>query len=107
MSKRHDSHRKSLSNDLATARNPTVRSVPPKAKRAVRSGSKSAAKTKSDLVLAQMRRANGASIAHLMASTGWQAHNLRSFICGLRKQGISIVLSKSKKGSTVYRAEKT
>jgi hypothetical protein len=78
-----------------------------KSKGQARSVPKSSTKTKVDLVLTHLRRANGITLAQLMASTGWQAHSVRAVICGLRKQGISIVRFNTKNGATAYRAERT
>jgi hypothetical protein len=77
-----------------------------KSKGQARSAPKSSTKTKVETVLSQLRRVNGVSIKQIMASTGWQAHSVRAVICGLRKQGISIVRFKTKNGATAYRAEK-
>ena len=38
--------------------------------------------TKSSTVLALLRDTSGATIADLMAATGWQAHSIRGFISG-------------------------
>ena len=46
------------------------------------------APTKLALLLAELRRADGASIADLTGVTGWQAHSVRGAIAGaLKKKG--------------------
>ena len=46
--------------------------------------------TRPDQLLALLRRENGASIADIMAATGWQPHSGRAALTGLRKNGATI-----------------
>ena len=58
---------------------------PPRAPRKPRKG------TKQETVLAMLRREEGASIAQICESTGWQQHTVRGFFAGLKKrQGIEV-----------------
>lgn len=57
---------------------------------------------KSDAVLALLHREEGATLAELMAATGWLAHSTRAALTGLRKKGHSV--ERSKRGeATCYR----
>lgn len=60
------------------------------------------AKTKTAKCLAQLQRRQGASIAELMKTMGWQAHSIRAALSGLRKQGHQISRSKNDRGVTRY-----
>ena len=51
--------------------------------------------SKLDIVLAHLARPGGASLAELMAATGWQAHSVRGALAGsLKKKGHAIVSEK-------------
>jgi hypothetical protein len=53
-------------------------------------------------VLALLQRKNGATLADLVAATGWQPHTTRAALTGLRKRGH--VIEKSQRGgATTYR----
>lgn len=58
--------------------------------------------TKQAMVLDLLGRAEGASIAELMAATGWLAHTTRAALTGFRKKGVTIARSAEERG-TVYR----
>ena len=59
--------------------------------------------TKSETVLALLRRPGGATLMALMAATGWQAHSLRGFISGqLSKKMRLKVKSVKREGERVY-----
>ena len=73
---------------------------------ATRPSAASTSSNKISRVLRYLQRANGATLSQLMAFTGWQAHSVRAVICGLRKEGISIVRSREKGRQSVYRAGK-
>ncbi len=61
--------------------------------------------TKKDAVLALIRRAEGASLAELIAATGWQAHSVRGFLSGSvhKKLGITITRTKREDGLPAYK----
>ena len=63
--------------------------------------------TKKDAVLALLRREQGATLAELMTTTGWQAHSVRGFISGtLRKKlGFAVAATKNPAGEHTYRIE--
>ena len=43
--------------------------------------------TKQELVLAMLRRAEGATVAQIADATGWAQHTVRGFFAGLKKKG--------------------
>jgi hypothetical protein len=58
-------------------------------------------------VIAMMRRAKGATLAEIMATTGWQAHTVRGFVSILgSKGGEKIESSKSADGERTYKIAK-
>lgn len=62
--------------------------------------------TKSALLRTRLSEPGGASLASLIALTGWQAHTLRAALSGLRKEGLS--LSRRRDGDdTIYAIEAT
>lgn len=42
---------------------------------------------KIDIVIALLRRQEGATLAELTSATGWQPHSARAVLTGLRKKG--------------------
>jgi DNA-binding MarR family transcriptional regulator len=46
--------------------------------------------TKSATVLAHLQRKRGATLAELVAATGWKPHTTRAMLTGLRKKGHAI-----------------
>ena len=46
--------------------------------------------TKQEAVLALLRRTEGATIAQITETTGWQQHTVRGFLAGLKKKGIKV-----------------
>jgi hypothetical protein len=61
-----------------------------------------AAGTKTDAVLALLRRGEGATIPELTSATGWLPHTTRAALTGLRKKGHDLV--RDKRGeATCYR----
>ena len=61
--------------------------------------------TKTEQVLALLRRSKGASIADLSNATGWQAHSVRGFLSGTikKKMDLAVVSAKDTKGGRRYR----
>jgi len=50
------------------------------------------AQTKQEAVLGLLRRKNGASLEHIMETTGWQAHSVRGFLSGTVKKKLKLKL---------------
>ena len=60
--------------------------------------------TKQSRAIAMLRSAKGASIAALMATTGWQQHSVRGFLAGVVRKRLGLELKSSKvNGSRLYR----
>jgi hypothetical protein len=55
---------------------------------------KSRGPSKQDEVIAMLRRPEGATLAEMMAATGWLAHSTRAVLTGLRKKGHTIEKTK-------------
>ena len=74
-------------------RRSTARSAPASSKPA-------AGQSKHDRILAMLRRSAGATIASLMASTGWQQHSIRGFLAGVvrKKLQLNLTSEQSRKG---------
>ena len=52
--------------------------------------------TKLDLLIARLRRPDGATIDELMKATAWQAHSVRGTMAGtLKKKGYSVTSTKT------------
>ena len=84
-----------------------------KATKKVAGGKKPGSKPKADSankkaeVIAMMKRAKGATLAEIMAATGWQAHTVRGFVSLLgSKGGEKIESSKSPAGERSYKIAK-
>jgi len=60
--------------------------------------------TKIQTVEKFVSRKSGASIEQLLDATGWKPHSVRAAISGLRKKGLTILLSQTAKGKKVYKA---
>jgi len=67
--------------------------------RTIRPGTKLAA------IIEAMRHPSGATIAQMMASTGWQAHTIRGAISGMvrKRLGYEVVAEKGVDGQRAYR----
>jgi len=67
--------------------------------RTIRSGTKLAA------IIGAMRHPGGATIAQMMAGTGWQAHTIRGAISGMvrKRLGYEVVTEKGADGQLAYR----
>jgi len=63
--------------------------------------------TKQAMLIALLRRPEGASIAEIVAATGWMAHTARGVISGVlkKKLGLTMVTEKVEGMETVYRIE--
>jgi hypothetical protein len=92
-------------------RKPTVKKQKPAKKS--RGTKKPAHKAKADRankkaeVIAMLKRAKGATLAEIMAATGWQAHTVRGFVSILgSKGGEKIESSKNDAGERNYRIAK-
>jgi Protein of unknown function (DUF3489) len=60
--------------------------------------------SKQALLVTQLSRSAGATIAHLVGTLGWQPHTVRAALTGLRRRGYDVAREKNRKGETVYRA---
>lgn len=67
--------------------------------RTIRSGTKLAT------IIDAMRHPGGATIAQMMAGTGWQAHTVRGAVSGMvrKRLGYEVVTKKSADGQRAYR----
>jgi hypothetical protein len=54
-------------------------------------------------VIALLERDHGATIAELIAATGWLAHTTRAALTGLRKRGYAVSINRSNKRGSFYR----
>jgi hypothetical protein len=61
--------------------------------------------TKLAAMVEAMRSPGGATIAQMMASTGWQAHTVRGAISGMvrKRLGYEVVTEKAADGQRAYR----
>lgn len=68
-------------------------------------GPKSArAGTKQDAVLEMLRQSRGATLAAVMAATGWQEHSVRGFLAAVVRKKLGLTLASEKTGDArIYR----
>jgi hypothetical protein len=61
--------------------------------------------TKEAQLIAMLRRPEGATIAQVIAATGWQPHTVRGAISGAlkKKRGLDVTSEKNAAGERVYR----
>jgi hypothetical protein len=61
--------------------------------------------TKEAMLIAMLRRPEGATIAQVIEATGWQAHTVRGAISGAlkKKRGLEVTSEKNEAGERVYR----
>ena len=61
--------------------------------------------TKEAMLIDMLRRPEGATIAQIIAATGWQAHTVRGAFAGAlkRKRGLTVTSEKPDGGERVYR----
>jgi hypothetical protein len=64
--------------------------------------------SKSEEVIAMLKRKGGATLAEIMAHTRWQKHTTRGWVSGFlgKKMGIAVESFKSDKGERTYRINK-
>ena len=55
------------------------------------------------LVIAHLKRADGATIVDLTQATGWLPHTTRAALTGLRKRGYAVIRDRIGAGDSVYR----
>ena len=85
----------------------TKATIAPKAPQGAAKNISARGRSKTDLVLALLKRAGGASSAELMTTTGWQAHSVRGFLSGTvgKKMGLTVVSEKGADGLRTYSVE--
>ena len=75
-----------------------------KASKTPRSASSTREGSKTETVLALLKREGGVSLQELMTTTGWQAHSVRGFLSGTigKKMGLAVISAKREDGTRAY-----
>ena len=57
------------------------------------------------MLIAMLRRPEGATVAQVIEATGWQKHTVRGAISGAlkKKRGLEVISDKSEGGERIYR----
>jgi hypothetical protein len=53
---------------------------------------------KSEQIIGLLKRSNGASIAELSTTTGWQEHSVRGFMSGALKKKLHLEVTSTREG---------
>lgn len=64
------------------------------------------AQTKTEMLVAMMRRPQGATSRQMEEAAGWEPHSVRGLVGMLKKRGMAVVSDKQPKAPTIYRIEK-
>ena len=78
-----------------------------KASRTATAKTATATPTKLDRIIALLRQENGASLAELCTTTGWQAHSVRGAIAGALKKKGHVITSEKINGVRRYHIGET
>ena len=81
----------------------TTKARRPHARAAVPAPGAPARQSKKGCILALLQRPEGATIDHLMTTTGWQSHSVRAALTGLRNEGRELLRARNDAGMTQYR----
>jgi hypothetical protein len=78
-----------------------VSSQPSRAKSSGKRSANSSARkpSKSDAILALLRRKQGASLEEMQKATGWQAHSVRGYLSGTVKKRLGLKLNSTEGAS--------
>jgi hypothetical protein len=91
----------------ATKKTTAAAKSAPKAKRAAKAQESAGPRegSKTEQVIAMLKRKNGATLADVMATTGWLSHTTRAFVSATlgKKLGLVVESFKSDKGERTYR----